>query len=162
MARMTIVQGNDMPNMARALKEEVLQSARKELRRQTTAFGKASAQYGKDIAEMKCRLSDLQMRLALLERQMLGGLPPGAAQADTEPIWVTPRSLRAQRRRLGLSAADFGRLLGVEGQTIYRWERGTSRPHQLQMEEIASLRRVSKGEVIACLEQMKLARKRRP
>ena len=45
----------------------------------------------------------------------------------------------ALRKKLGLSAADMGKLLGVTLQTIYHWEKGQSRPRSSQMQSIAVL-----------------------
>ena len=36
----------------------------------------------------------------------------------------SPPRLAKHRQRLGLSAADFGSLTGVRGQSIYNWEAG--------------------------------------
>jgi len=33
----------------------------------------------------------------------------------------SPARLAATRKKLGLSAADFGALIGVSGQSIYKW-----------------------------------------
>ena len=51
------------------------------------------------------------------------------------PAWVI-----RQREKLGLSAADFGRLVGVSGLSIYNWEKGRVRPRAKQLEALASVR----------------------
>ncbi len=144
----------DMPNIAVVLKEEIVRLARKESRRQTNALKKASAQYRKDIAELKRRLSELQRRAALLEKQMPKNVPAGPAEAGAERVRFTAKGLRSQRKRLGLSAADYGRLVGVTGQTIYSWEGQTSRPRRQQVTRLASLRGLGRREARARLEQM--------
>ena len=63
--------------------------------------------------------------------------------------------LRSQRKRLGLSAADYGKLIGVTGQTIYSWEQETSRPRKQQVARVASLRHLGKREALARLAQLK-------
>ena len=61
----------------------------------------------------------------------------------------------AQRKRLGLSAADFGKLSGVTGHTIYSWEHGTSRPRSAQLAAFAAVRALGKTEATARLEEMR-------
>lgn len=143
-----------MPNIAAVLKEEILRLARKEVRGQTGAVRKASAQYRKDIAEMKRRISELQHKVATLERRGPEETPSRTAEARTERVRFTAKGLRSQRLRLDLSAIDYGRLLGVTGQTVYSWEHGTSRPRRQQVARIASLRGVGKREARTRLEQL--------
>lgn len=41
--------------------------------------------------------------------------------------------LAAHRTKLGLSAAGYGRLVGMSGATIYLWEQGERRPRPEQV-----------------------------
>ena len=66
-----------------------------------------------------------------------------------------PRVCVHNAQRLGLSADNYGKLIGVTGQTIYSWEQETSRPRTAQLAPIASLRHLGKREAQARLEQMK-------
>jgi DNA-binding XRE family transcriptional regulator len=144
-----------MPNIATILKEEILRLARKEDRSEANALKKASAQYRRDIAELKRRLVDLQRKIAPLEKQAIGNPPSEAAEVDAERVRFTAKGLRSHRQRLGLSAANYGKLIGVTGQTIYSWEAETSRPRREQVAKIASLRHLGKREAQARLEQLK-------
>jgi DNA-binding transcriptional regulator YiaG len=143
-----------MPNIATVLKEEILRLARREVRRQTSVLRKASAQYRKDIAEMKRRVSDLQRKVVPLEKQVLKNVPAQATEADAEHVRFTAKGLRSQRKRLGLSAANCGKLIGVTGQTVYSWEQETSRPRESQVARIASLRHLGKREALTRVEQL--------
>jgi DNA-binding transcriptional regulator YiaG len=143
-----------MPNIATVLKEEILRLARKEVRRQTRILKKASAQYRKDIAQMKRGVSDLQRRVTPLEKQALKNAPPQTAETEADHVRFTAKGLRSQRERLELSAANYGKLVGVTGQTIYSWERETSRPRKSQLARIASLRHMGKREARARLQQL--------
>ncbi len=142
-----------MPNIAMVLKEEISRLARKEVRRQTQALRKASGQYRKDIAEVKRRLFDLQRKVNPLQKQVLKNTPAPAAAAENS-VRFTAKGLRSQRQRLGLSAADYGKLVGVTGQTIYSWEHGIARPRKGQLPRIASLRHLGKREALAQLQQL--------
>jgi DNA-binding XRE family transcriptional regulator len=147
-------QENNMPNIAAVLKEEILRLARKEVRQQTNVLRRASAQYRREIAGLKRRLSDLQRQVGPLKKQVLKGALPRAAEASAEQVRFTAKGLRSQRRRLGLSAADYGKLVGVTGQTIYSWEQESSRPRKQQVVRLASLRHLGKREAQARLAQL--------
>lgn len=61
------------------------------------------------------------------------------------------KGLAAQRSRLGLSAAQMGLLLGVSGQSIYKWEAGKARPRASQLPAIVQLKKIGKREVVGQL-----------
>jgi DNA-binding transcriptional regulator YiaG len=145
---------NNMANIASVLREEILRLARKELRKQTVAFKKASAQYRRDIAAMKRRISDLQRRLGSIERQTVRTVPDRTVETGGDSVRFTAKGLRSQRKRLALSAADYGKLVGVTGQSIYSWEREASRPRKQQVARIAAIRHLGKKEAQARVEQL--------
>lgn len=151
-----------MANIAVVLKEEISRLARKEVRRQTEVLRKASAQHRKYIAALKQRVSDLQREVAALQKQTLKqpasiSLPTGKKSAR-----FSAKGLRSHRSRLGLSATAYGKLVGVTGQTVYKWENETVRPRAQQVEALASVRSMGKREVQALLEkQPPKARKKR-
>ena len=151
-----------MPNIASVLREEISRLARKEIREQTSTLKKTSARYRKDIAEMKRQVSDLQRKVTVLEDQALKDIPSQVKKADAESVRFTAKGLRSQRKRLGLSAADYGRLVGVTGQTIYSWEQEASRPRKQQVAAIAAARNMSKREAQARLEKMGRGKTKRP
>jgi DNA-binding XRE family transcriptional regulator len=144
-----------MPNIAAVLKEEIARLARREIRKQMHPLKKASAQYRRDIAEMKRRVSDLQGKLGPLQKQVLQGAQASAASSEGNGVRFTAKGLRSQRQRLGLSAADYGKLVGVTGQTIYSWEHETARPRKAQVVHLAALRHLGKRDARARLEQFK-------
>ena len=139
-----------MANIAAVLKAEITRLARKEARSETATLKKASAQYRSDIATLK-------RRLAAVEKQLSSRTSREAAAPDSSdtsaPMRFSTRSLVAQRKRLGLSAANMGKLLGVSAQTIYSWETGQSRPRQQQMTAIVAVRKMGKGEAETKLSQ---------
>ena len=150
-----------MPNIAAVLKEEISRIARKEVRSETTSLKKASAQYRRDIAKLKRQVSNLQRRVALLEKQISQNAPSQVTGADTTGVRFTARGLCSQRKRLGLSAADYGKLIGVTAQTIYSWENGLSRPRKHQLPALASIHPMGKREAQARLEQLTLSSRKK-
>ena len=147
-----------MPNIAAVLKDEIARIARKEARAQTAEFKKASAQYRTHIAALRRRIEDLERQV---KRASKAGAKNGPApeEEDDGDAQSTNRRfsatrLAAQRRKLGLSAADFAALIGVSGQSVYKWEHGEARPRARQLEAIAALRGIGKREAAARLAQM--------
>lgn len=135
-----------MPNIASVLKEEIARVARKEVRGETQQLKKASAQYRADIAALKRRIAELEKRVNRLGK---GGGKQAAVAVGEETAGgfrFSASGLLAQRKRLGLSAADAGTLLGVSGQSVYKWEHGKARPRASQFAAISALRGMSKKE----------------
>ena len=143
-----------MPNIAVALREEISRLVRKEIRNQKESLRKASTQHRKHIAEMKRRVSELERKVAFLEKQMRRDIPSHVREADAEGLRFSAKGLRSNRKRLGLSAADYGMLIGVTGQSVYNWEREASSPGKQQLAILANLRRMSKKEARGRLEQL--------
>lgn len=150
-----------MPNIASVLKAEISRVARKELRAETDSLKKATATYRREIAALK-------KRIAVLEKQVKRG--PRAAPKREDQGWegeerqlrFSATRLAAQRKRLGLSAADFARLLGVSALSVYNWEGGKTRPQRPQLEAIAAARKLGKREALARLEELNSAPAARP
>jgi len=145
-----------MPNIAATFRQEIIRVARREIRGQTLALRKASAQYRREIAELKRQAARLKSEVARLTRQSGKVIAPQQAQDESARIRFSPRSVIAQRKRLEISAADYGKLIGVTGHTVYKWEHGTSRPRMAQQTALGSLRNLGKREVLLQIEQMGL------
>ena len=99
-----------MPNIGSVLREEISRLSRKESRGQIEQTKKATTMHRRDIAMLKRRLAQLERQVALLARKTPVAT---AAFATKRPVRFAAKGLRAQRNRLRLSQADFGKLLGV-------------------------------------------------
>ena len=143
-----------MPNIATVLKKEISRIARKEIKSETAVTKKASVQYRKDIAELKRQVSALKKQVSLLEKQVLKDTPVKKTDAEGTKFRFTAKGLKSQRKRLGLNAVDFGKLIGVAPQTVYNWESELSRPRKQQLPAIAAARTMGKKEALARLEQL--------
>ena len=58
----------------------------------------------------------------------------------------SPESVRTHREKLELSAADYGRLVGVSGLTIYKWEKGDTYPRLAQLKSWLEVRGLRTSE----------------
>lgn len=138
-----------MPNIAAILKEEISRVARKEVRAEMEALKKASVAHRSAIAELRRQVTSLEREIKRLTKEA-GRRVREAAPVDDAESGVKRRfsasRLAAHRAKLGLSAALYGKLVGVSGQTIYHWEQGKARPRAAQIEKLAQVRELSPRE----------------
>ncbi|WP_093307265.1 helix-turn-helix transcriptional regulator [Variovorax sp. NFACC27] len=139
-----------MPNIALILKTEISRVARKEVRVEIETLKKASAAHRALIADLRRQVSVLEKEL----RHVVKGTTRSTAAtgSEDEEAAGTKRRfsaarLAAHRSKLGLSAANYGQLVGVSGQTIYHWEQGKARPRAAQLESLAAVRGLGAREV---------------
>jgi len=146
-----------MPNIATILKAEISRVARKEVRVEIEALKKASAHHRSSIAA-------LRRQVEAMEKELRRAVKGSARRALTNEVNEGPAApvsrrfsagrLATHRSRLGLSAAIYGKLVGVSGQTIYHWEQGKARPRGAQLESLASVRELKAGELAERLENL--------
>ena len=79
------------------------------------------------------------------EKRRLGVAPKETA---AKPIRFSPKWVKADRQRLGLSAKDYGALVGVSALTIYSWEGGKSKPRAERLAAWAEVRGIGKREAM--------------
>ncbi len=150
-----------MSNLVGILKEAMRRLARKEIRAETGKTRQAVAQYRRDIARLKREILSQRKEIGFLkaqEQKRLGQEP--VAEEPEEKVRYSARSVRAQRRRLKLSAADYGKLVGVSGLTVYSWEHGKSRPRKAQLTRLVAVRSVGKREAVTRLLVLNAAKRR--
>lgn len=145
-------QNGVMPNIATILKAEISRVARKEVRAELESLKKTSAQQRSAIAELRRQVAALQQQLrALSKGAQRASKAASTASSDASEAPVARRfsatRLAAHRAKLGLSAASYGQLVGLSGQTIYNWEQGHSRPGRAQLEALAAVRELSASKI---------------
>ena len=153
-----------MTNLASVLKSEVTRLARKELRAEAESLKKTVATQRSEIAALKRRMSELEKRLKALARFSARQTPKTGSSATSEEAGTDAGQFRfraagmaSNRKRLGLSAEDFGLLVGASGQSVYLWESGKTKPRPQSLAAIAALRGIGKREVAARLEELRHA-----
>jgi DNA-binding transcriptional regulator YiaG len=157
-----------MPNIATVLKDEIRRLAKREIKANTSSTKGAVAQFRRDIAKLKRLLQTQQREITFLktQEQKRLGQPQTKEEDELEGVRFSARSVKAQRRRLKLSAADYGKLVGVSGLTIYNWELGKSHPRKQQLARLVAVRGLGRRAALAKLEAMKAGemkgRRRKP
>jgi DNA-binding transcriptional regulator YiaG len=129
-----------MPNIANALKAEIARIARKEIRAEADALKRSSAQHRRSIAALRKQVESLEKALRRASKTKTARSENDTQTDSTPARRFSPARLAAHRAKLRLSAAEYGRLVGVSGQTIYKWEQGNARPRRSQLESIATVR----------------------
>ena len=148
-----------MPNLNAVFGEEIRRLARKEIRAQVGTTQKSVSKYRSDIADLKRRINDLEKQLARVEKHKPRGGGKSEVSANGEagrgkrprfsPKWVSKH-----REKLGLSAAEYGKLAGVSALTIYNWEKGASSPREKQLNSWGEIRSLGKREARKRLDAM--------
>jgi DNA-binding transcriptional regulator YiaG len=115
-----------MLNVVKILKAEIARISKREAKSATQGIGKSNTWLRKVVA-------DLRMRVVLLEKENkhLGATvkkyqvesPQESDQEESSKARFTSRGIRSLRRRLRLSQADFGKLLGTTPYAVYLWEK---------------------------------------
>ncbi|MFO1414841.1 MAG: hypothetical protein U1F10_13215 [Burkholderiales bacterium] len=155
-----------MPNVAAILKEEIVRLARKEIKREQASTRKFIARQRRDIAELKERVASLTREVSAGVRRNRAAVANEEAAAEDAPRYrFSAKGLQSLRSRLGLSAGDFAKLVGVSAQSVYNWEHEHSAPRAAQLAPLAALRKIGKREAQARLGALAAepapARKRR-
>ena len=91
------------------------------------------------------------------------GTAAGAAPAPAKKAAPAGKSVRARfsakglktsRERLGLSADNYGKLVGVSGLSIYNWEQGKARPRESSIEALLKIKGIGKREAARRLQAL--------
>jgi DNA-binding XRE family transcriptional regulator len=143
-----------MPNIGVLLKQEITRLARREVRAEVVATRKASTQYRRHIAALRRKVGTLERQVSQLQRRVVDKPASGATAGPERKMRFVAKGFKSQRNRLGLSAAEFGRLLGVSAQSVYNWEQGHTSPRAEQLGMIATRRGIGKREAQRLLEQL--------
>jgi DNA-binding transcriptional regulator YiaG len=141
-----------MSTFANQLKSEISRLAKKEVRAEVQALKKASAAYRGEIAALKRRIAGLESQVKRMGKGAgRAKLVEKAAPDTTEGLRFRVAGFASLRKKLGISAAEMGLLLGVSAQSVYHWEAGKTKPRASQLAAIAAVRKLGKRVVAAKL-----------
>jgi DNA-binding transcriptional regulator YiaG len=140
-----------MSTFANQLKSEISRLAKKETRAETQALKKATAQYRTEIAALKRRMAALEVQLKKLGKQSAKAIKSNASDEEPSDLRFRAGGFATLRKKLGLSAADMGKLIGVSAQSVYHWETGKTKPRASQLQAIAAVRKMGKRAAAAKL-----------
>jgi DNA-binding transcriptional regulator YiaG len=137
-----------MPNINALFKSEVARLVRKELRAELQAIKKTTGAYRSEIAALKRRTQALEKQLGRVQKTTVRRETAESEESSpAQGLRFSAKGFASLRRRLDLSAGELGLLLGVSGQSIYKWEDGRARPRARHLPVIAALRKAGKKDV---------------
>lgn len=144
-----------MPNIASILKSEITRLARKEIRTATSQLQKMSSAHRAEIAALKRRIAELerQVKLGTNGASRRAEVSAATDAETTAPGRFSAKSMRSQRKRLGLTAAEMGTVIGASAQSVYNWEEGKVRPRERHLQAIFALRDLGRRDVRAQLAE---------
>ena len=145
-----------MSTFAKSFKDEVIRLARKEAKAAVAPIRKPSGANRSALADLKRRVASLEKETRRLAALLAKVPQPVVAPAAGEKARITGKGMRSLRRHLRLSAAQFGRLLGITAHGVYLWERknGPLRVRQTTRAAILSIRTLGAREAKARLAGM--------
>ena len=140
-----------MSDIASLLKSEISRLSKKTIRQHLGPVQAATTSHRRQLAALKKQIAQLEQEVKKL-RRVAGSAAPQKLPAEGAKLRFVAKGLKSLRARLGLSADDFGALLGVSGQSVYNWESRKTVPRASQVAAIAGLRGLGKREAQARLE----------
>ena len=115
-----------MSNVAKVLKAEIARISKREAKSATQGIGKSNTWLRKTVADLKKRMVVLEKENKRLVAVMKKHQPESPQKSDQEKgrkARFTSRGIRALRKKLRLSQADFGKLVGTTPGAVYLWEK---------------------------------------
>lgn len=141
-----------MPNFGAVLKAEIARLAKKAARTHTNPTKATTAVHRHEIAQLKRRVAALEQLIGRLQRASNKASPASQPPTSGTTLRFQAKGLRSLRARLGLSAGEFGKLMGVSAQSVYNWEAEKTVPRRAQVAALAQLRALGKREALKRLQ----------
>ena len=129
-----------MPNLAAVMKQEIRRLAKREAKAMAAPLQKAVTQLRRQVWALGREARQLRRQAA--ERKTA---PAATALPIVEIKGITrlgPTRIRALRRRLGLSLAAFGKLIGASINSVLNWEKGRTKPTAAMRAKIIAARQL--------------------
>ena len=141
-----------MSNINAVLNDQINRLARRQVNAGTKSTRKLVTQHRRDLAALKRQMAMVLKTLAFLEAQEKKRVAEQPAPPEMGAVRFRADGLKSHRAKLGLSAKDYGTLVGVSALTVYSWESGKSKPRKAQVAKLATVRGIGKREALQRLE----------
>jgi len=117
-----------MSNVVKILKAEIARISKREAKSATQAIGKSNTWLRKTVADLKKRVLSLEKEnkhLITAMKKYQVEQPEKVEQEEGKKVRFSSRGIQSLRKKLRLSQADFGKLLGTTPHAVYLWEKKT-------------------------------------
>lgn len=139
-----------MPNIAALLKTEIARISRKEVRADTERLQAIVTQQRKELAALKRQVSTLEKSVARVlgtpRKEPQPGEPSTLMAPNQTGVKFSAAKLVKHRKLLGISANEYGSLVGASGQSVYKWEAGKAHPRAKQLMQLNRVLAMGKRE----------------
>jgi len=138
----------DMPDFAKAIKEEITRLAKKEVKKTAAPLNARIRSLVKTVSGQEKKIARLEKVAARQEKELLKSAPvPEAARPEeVKKARISPRLVKTQRKRLKLNQSDFARLLNVSVAAVRSWEQGRALPKEDTMATFVAVRKLKPKE----------------
>jgi DNA-binding transcriptional regulator YiaG len=138
-----------MPNIGAVLKQEIQRLAARVSRSMGESTRRTVTAQRKQIAALRAQIAVLNKQVASLQKGAKAATKVTAAPARPAEAVRPMRAsaIRALRTRLGITASQLGKLVGVTDQSIYNWEHEKAKPKAAQAAVLAELKGLGKRQV---------------
>tara|TARA_Y100001960_G_C14357698_1_gene672744 strand:- start:46 stop:480 length:435 start_codon:yes stop_codon:yes gene_type:complete len=141
-----------MPDVASVLRDEIRRLARKEIKSATSTQSKQVRDLKNVVRALRREVASLQKELSASRRSAAAANGQSAGkEEENKAIRLSPKSIRNHRKRLKLSQAQLGQLLGVSTTTVVFWESGRTAPRGSNRHALAEVRTLGKKDAQALL-----------
>jgi DNA-binding transcriptional regulator YiaG len=140
-----------MPNIAKVLREEIQRLAKRQARAELSPVRRDNVRLRKIVADLRRQMAALNRT----SRELVKKVTPVVAIKETKEatekaakLRPTAKSLKKLRARLGMTQAQFGKLLGVSGQAVVQWasREGRIRMRKTTLSALAGIQNIGKHE----------------
>ena len=156
--------GDAMSNVEKVLKTEIARISKREAKSATQGIGKSNVWLRKTVANLRKRVVLLEKdnkRLAAAMRKYQMAQPEKVDTEEGKKARFSSRGIHNLRRKLRLSQADFGKLLGTTPGAVHLWEKkeGALNLRDKTKAAILSVRALGAREAKEKLKQAELGKK---
>lgn len=152
-----------MPNIAQALKAEIVRISRKETKASVDPIRKSNVSLKKNVADFKKRIAALESEIKSLKTvyKKNEGQKPEVTSEAAEKVRFTSKGIIKLRNKIGVTQGQFAKLIGVSSQNIYSLEHkeGRLKFRSTTLANLLSIRGLGKREAKKRLEEMGKKRK---
>lgn len=114
-----------MPNIAQVLKAEIARIAKHESKVAVSQPKKSSIANKKAMVDIKRRLAQIEKSLGAIQKTMKSCCSDQAPVPEPTGVkaWLTGKGIKSLRKKMRVSQAAFGKLVGASMAAVLRWEK---------------------------------------
>jgi DNA-binding transcriptional regulator YiaG len=136
-----------MSAFATSLRNEIVRLSRKTAKQLIGPMRGTVSVQRRHIASLRKQIAALQKEIDVLK--LVRKAPVSDSAPSSKSLRFRAGGFKSRRHRLGLSAAQYGLLIGVSAQTIYNWETKKSVPDKGNLVAIAKIRPYGRRQAMA-------------